>query len=126
MLMFNRRSAALALIGASFGLMQTAPALAQAWPSRPVTMVVPFTAGTTSDVIARSLAQELHQKLGQPFIIENKGGAGGNIGAMNVARANADGYTILFATTLFVLLFFLHPSPLLDGAEAAAAVLFSG
>ncbi len=99
MLMFNRRSAALALIGASFGLMQTAPALAQAWPSRPVTMVVPFTAGTTSDVIARSLAQELHQKLGQPFIIENKGGAGGNIGAMNVARANADGYTILFATT---------------------------
>ena len=99
MLMFNRRSAALALIGASFGLMQTAPALAQVWPSRPVNMVVPFTAGTTSDVIARSLAQELHQKLGQPFIIENKGGAGGNIGAMNVARANADGYTILFATT---------------------------
>ncbi|HWK95304.1 MAG TPA: tripartite tricarboxylate transporter substrate binding protein [Pseudolabrys sp.] len=99
MKMLNRRSAAMVLIGAAFGLTQAAPAYAQAWPSRPVTMVVPFTAGTTSDVIARSLAQELHQKLGQPFIIENKGGAGGNIGAMNVARANADGYTILFATT---------------------------
>jgi tripartite-type tricarboxylate transporter receptor subunit TctC len=97
--MLNRRVAAMALIGAAFGLTQTAPVRAQAWPSRPVTMVVPLTAGTTSDVIARSLAQELHQKLGQPFIIENKGGAGGNIGATNVARANPDGNTILFATT---------------------------
>lgn len=99
MYMFNRRLATMALVGAAFGLAHTLPAHAQAWPSRPVTMVVPFTAGTTSDVIARSLAQELHQKLGQPFIIENKGGAGGNIGATAVARANADGYTILFATT---------------------------
>jgi len=95
----NRRMAALTLAGAALGLAQTAPAFADNWPSRPVTMVVPFTAGTTSDVIARSLAQELHQKLGQPFVIENKGGAGGNIGATAVARANADGYTILFATT---------------------------
>ncbi len=95
----NRRMAALTLAGAALGLAQTAPAFADNWPSRPVTMVVPFTAGTTSDVIARSLAQELHQKLGQPFIVENKGGAGGNIGATAVARANADGYTILFATT---------------------------
>jgi tripartite-type tricarboxylate transporter receptor subunit TctC len=62
-------------------------------------MIVPFTAGTTSDVIARSLAQELSAKLGQTFVIENKGGAGGNIGATVVARAPADGYTILFATT---------------------------
>lgn len=99
MYMFNRRLATMALVGAAFGLTHTLPAHAQAWPSRPVTMVVPFTAGTTSDVIARSLAQELHQKLGQPFIIENKGGAGGNIGATAVARANADGYTVLFATT---------------------------
>ncbi len=95
----NRRMAALTLAGAALGLAQAAPAFADNWPSRPVTMVVPFTAGTTSDVIARSLAQELNQKLGQPFVIENKGGAGGNIGATAVARANADGYTILFATT---------------------------
>lgn len=95
----NRRMAALTFAGAALGLAQAAPAFADNWPSRPVTMVVPFTAGTTSDVIARSLAQELNQKLGQPFVIENKGGAGGNIGATAVARANADGYTILFATT---------------------------
>lgn len=95
----NRRMAALGLMSAALLLTQAAPVFADAWPSRPITMVVPFTAGTTSDVIARSLAQELHQKLGQPFIIENKGGAGGNIGAGNVARANGDGYTILFATT---------------------------
>lgn len=95
----NRRMAALTFAGAALGLAQAAPAFADNWPSRPVTMVVPFTAGTTSDVIARSLAQELNQKLGQPFVVENKGGAGGNIGATAVARANADGYTILFATT---------------------------
>lgn len=95
----NRRSAALSIFGTALFLTQAAPGLAQTWPSRPVTLVVPFTAGTTSDVIARSLARELGDKLGQTVIVENKGGAGGNLGAMQVARANADGYTILFATT---------------------------
>lgn len=95
----NRSAAALAVLGTVLGFAQATPAHAQAWPSRPVTMVVPFTAGTTSDVIARSLAQELSAKLGQTFVIENKGGAGGNLGAAFVARAQPDGYTILFATT---------------------------
>lgn len=95
----NRSAAALAVLGTVLGFAQATPAYAQAWPSRPVTMVVPFTAGTTSDVIARSLAQELGAKLGQTFVIENKGGAGGNLGAAFVARAQPDGYTILFATT---------------------------
>ena len=72
---------------------------AQAWPTRPVTMVVPFTAGTTSDIIARGLAQHLSEKLGQTVVIDNRGGAGGNIGGAVVARAQNDGYTILFATT---------------------------
>jgi tripartite-type tricarboxylate transporter receptor subunit TctC len=95
----NRRAAIGGLAGAVLGLASAVPAHAQTWPSRPVTLLVPFTAGTTSDVIARSLAQELSMKLGQPFVIENKGGAGGNLGASSVARAAADGYTILFATT---------------------------
>lgn len=95
----NRRAVALGLLGAGLWFAQAAPSQAETWPSRPVTMVVPFTPGTTSDVIARSLAQELSAKLGQPFVVENKGGAGGNIGAAFVARAPADGYTILFATT---------------------------
>lgn len=94
---FNKSVAVLGLLGATLGFASAAHA--QAWPSRPVTIVVPFTAGTTSDVIARNLAQELSTKLGQSFVIENKGGAGGNIGAAFVARANPDGQTILFATT---------------------------
>lgn len=95
----NWRAVAMGLLAAGLWFAHAAPSCAETWPSRPVTMVVPFTPGTTSDVIARSLAQELSAKLGQPFVVENKGGAGGNIGAAFVARAPADGYTILFATT---------------------------
>ncbi|MBS0246557.1 MAG: tripartite tricarboxylate transporter substrate binding protein [Proteobacteria bacterium] len=99
MRIINRRRATLGLLGSALLLTQAAPALSDTWPSRPITMIVPFTAGTTSDVIARSLAHELGDKLKQTVIVENKGGAGGNLGAMAVARAPADGYTILFATT---------------------------
>lgn len=95
----NRRTTALGLLGAVLLFTHAAPSYAETWPARPITLVVPFTAGTTSDVIARSLALELGAKLGQTFVVENKGGAGGNIGAAVVARAPADGYTILFATT---------------------------
>jgi tripartite-type tricarboxylate transporter receptor subunit TctC len=94
----DRRAAVLGLLGTPW-LTRAARASAEAWPSRPVTMVVPFTAGGTSDVVARGLARELGEKLGQPFVIENRSGAGGNIGAAMVARAVADGTTILFATT---------------------------
>jgi tripartite-type tricarboxylate transporter receptor subunit TctC len=93
------RRAAIAGLGMIAWFALAAPSHAETWPSRPVTMVVPFAAGATSDIIARGLAHELSEKLGQPFVIENKGGAGGNIGAGGVARANPDGYTILFATT---------------------------
>lgn len=87
-----------ALLGLTV-LTQSAPSRADTWPSRTVTFVVAFTAGTTSDVIARRLAHDLSEKLGKSFIVENKGGAGGNIGATSVARSSPDGYTILFATT---------------------------
>lgn len=76
-----------------------APAGAQQWPTRPVTLVVPFTSGTTSDVVARAMEDHLSKALGQPIIIDNRGGAGGNIGATVVAKAKPDGYTILLATT---------------------------
>ena len=95
----NRRATTLGLLATAFCVAHAAPGYSQSWPTRPVTVVVPFTAGTTSDVIARGLAQELNARLGQPFVIENKGGAGGNIGAASVARSTPDGYTILFATT---------------------------
>jgi tripartite-type tricarboxylate transporter receptor subunit TctC len=73
-------------------------AIAEDWPARNVTMIVPFPAGGSTDILARAVAQELTEKLGKPFVIENRGGAGGNIGAAIVAKAKPDGYTILFTT----------------------------
>ena len=71
---------------------------AQAWPSRSVTMILPFSAGGGTDLLARALAQYLGETLGQQFIVDNRSGAGGNIGAAFVARAAPDGHTILFGT----------------------------
>jgi tripartite-type tricarboxylate transporter receptor subunit TctC len=73
-------------------------ARAQDWPQRQVTIVVPFSAGGTTDMFARILAQGLQQKFGTPFVVENRAGAGGNLGAAMVARAPKDGYTLLVGT----------------------------
>jgi tripartite-type tricarboxylate transporter receptor subunit TctC len=73
-------------------------ARAQDWPQRQVTIVVPFSAGGTTDMFARILAQGLQQKFGTPFVVENRAGAGGNVGAAMVARAPKDGYTLLVGT----------------------------
>jgi tripartite-type tricarboxylate transporter receptor subunit TctC len=77
-----------------------APATAQAeeWPARPITMIVPFPAGGSADAVARLIALELSDKLKQQVVVENRAGAGGNIGGTAVARAKPDGYTLLFAT----------------------------
>lgn len=72
---------------------------AQTWPTRPITMVVPFAAGGSTDITARMLAEKLGGILGQNIVVENKTGAGGNIGAAAVARATPDGYTILLHTS---------------------------
>lgn len=69
-----------------------------AWPAKPVRIVVPFAAGGTTDILARALAPELQKAFGQPFVIDNKPGAGGNNGAAEVAKAPGDGYTLLMGT----------------------------
>jgi tripartite-type tricarboxylate transporter receptor subunit TctC len=74
------------------------PANAQEWPSRQVNLIVPFSAGGTTDLFGRLLAQHMHAKFGQPFIVENRAGAGGNLGAGAVAKAAPDGYTFLVGT----------------------------
>ena len=70
-------------------------AMAQAWPSRPISLIVPFAAGGTTDVLARAIGQELSKSLGQPVLVESKPGAGATVGAEFVAKAKPDGYTLL-------------------------------
>jgi tripartite-type tricarboxylate transporter receptor subunit TctC len=82
----------------AFAAQAQAQAQAQDWPQRQVTIVVPFSAGGTTDMFGRILAQGLQQKYGTPFIVENRAGAGGNVGAAMVARAPKDGYTVLVGT----------------------------
>jgi hypothetical protein len=90
------------LVMASIGTTIGSLALADNYPSRPVKVVVPFAAGGPLDVVARAVSDKLSASLKQPFVIENRAGAGGNIGTEVVARAAPDGYTLLMvlATTL--------------------------
>jgi tripartite-type tricarboxylate transporter receptor subunit TctC len=92
---FSRRQA-LALTAAALAV----PSLthAQAWPAKPIKLVVPFPPGGLIDHMARLISQRLALELGQPVVIDNKPGAGGNLGAAEVARATADGYTLLMAS----------------------------
>ncbi len=88
------------LAAATLCAVNIAPAAAQtmAWPNKQVRIIVPFPAGGTTDVVARLLAQRLQEAWGQTVIVENKTGAGGNIGAVEVAKAPNDGYTLLMAS----------------------------
>lgn len=73
-------------------------ASAETWPSRPVTLIMPFAAGGGTDLLSRALAQDLTERLGQPFVVDNRAGAGGNLAAVLVAKSPPDGYTIIFGT----------------------------
>lgn len=94
----QRAAAAAALLLAS-GFGAVAATAETAYPSRPVTIIVPFAAGGSTDVQARLVAKSLQAVMGQPFVVENKAGASGSIGARAAAASKPDGYTLLFGTT---------------------------
>ena len=96
---FTRRTGLKTLAAATLAVAGMGTALAaDAYPDKPLTMIVPFSAGGTTDILARIVGQALGQELGQTIIIENKPGAGGNIGAQQASRAKADGYTLFMGT----------------------------
>src|SRR5688500_19426240 len=84
------------LIAVLFGALLVTSALAQSWPQKPVRFIVPFPPGGATDISARLLGEKLAQIWGQSVIIENRGGAGGSVGAAEAARATPDGYTLFF------------------------------
>jgi tripartite-type tricarboxylate transporter receptor subunit TctC len=94
---WTKRSLVASMAGALVAL-SGAVSAQDTYPSRPVTLVVPFAAGGSTDVVARLIAQKMSEGLGQQIIVENAAGAGGNLGATRVAKATPDGYTILMAT----------------------------
>ncbi len=91
---FLRLAALAVAMTAIFG----ADAFAQTYPSRPITLVVPFPAGSTTDLVGRILSEELSKAAGQQVVVDNRGGAGGGVGTEAVARAEGDGYTLLMGT----------------------------
>ncbi len=117
----QRREFLRLVAGASALSTASRTAWAQAYPARPVRIIVPFAAGGGSDVIARLIAQNLTENLGRQFYVENQVGAGGNIGMGNAARAAADGYTILFATSSYVVNPSLFPKVPYDPDKTVAA-----
>jgi len=97
-------------------------ALANAYPERPIRVVVPYAAGGATDVVARVLAEAMAPLLPQPLVIENRGGAGGMVGAEVVARAPADGHTVLFNNTGHAALRVLVPNPPIDPITSLQAI----
>jgi tripartite-type tricarboxylate transporter receptor subunit TctC len=112
------QSAAMALLGASW----TTPARAESYPSRPVRWVVPYTAGGATDVLSRLICQRLSERLGQAFFVENKPGAGSNIGTQAVIGAPPDGYTLLLTSTANAINASFDPSLPYDFASGIAPV----
>ena len=98
------------------------PAGAQSWPSKRVSVVVPFTAGSATDIMARTVTQRLSEQLGQPFVVENRPGAGGTIGVGAVARADPDGHTILVHSSSYTITPTTYPGTPYDTVRDLAGI----
>ena len=107
---------------ATAAMLAALPASAQTWPDKPVHVVVPFTAGSATDVVARSVAQAMSKNLGQVFVVENKPGAGGTIGSVQVAKSAPDGYTLLVNSSAHTVNPSIYPSLSYDTAKDLPAV----
>ncbi len=90
-------------IAAFAGCLVSSAALAQSWPTKRVQVIVPFTAGSATDIMARTVTQRLSEQLGQPFVVENRAGAGGTLGVAAVAKADPDGHTILVHSSSYTI-----------------------
>ena len=95
----NRRTLTLTAITLLTAALTPLSALAQAYPNKPIRLIVPFPAGGATNILARALSQKLGEKIGQPVVVENRPGAGGTIGADAASKSAADGYTLLLATS---------------------------
>ena len=97
--MFKRRTLTLNAVTLLIAALAPLSVLAQAYPNKPIRLIVPFPAGGATDILARALSQKLGEKIGQTVVVENRPGAGGTIGADAAAKSIADGYTLLLATS---------------------------
>src|ERR1700761_718032 len=102
----------------------TSPAFAQTYPSKQITLIIPFAAGGSNDIVARAIGKELSEAWGQPVIAENRPGAGGVIGAAAVATAPPDGYTLLLVSTTFTINAAIKKSMPFDTAKAFTPIAF--
>jgi len=106
-------------------LLRAAPARADTWPSRSIRVIVPYSAGSTTDIIARIVLESVAPRLGQTIVVENRGGAGGTIGAQAVHQAPADGYTLLVASSGHSATPVIYPrAPFDPAADFSAIALF--
>src|SRR5256885_16816830 len=96
----------------------TSFASAQAWPTKPVKIIVPFTAGSATDILARTFGQKLSEYWGQAVVVENRPGAGGTIGTGIVANPPADGYTLLVTSAAYAVNPYMYPNLPFDTRKA--------
>jgi tripartite-type tricarboxylate transporter receptor subunit TctC len=110
------------LIAAGLLLATLVPAASQSWPTKPVRVIVPFTAGSAVDIVARAVMEQVSNQIGQPVIVENRGGAGGTLGVGMVAKADPDGHTILVHSTTHAVTATTYANPGYDARKDFAAI----
>src|SRR5476651_2823382 len=112
---------------AAFPVLVSSSAMAQAWPTKPIRMIVPLAPGATADIVARIYADELTKALGQNIVVDNKTGAGGTIATAEASRAAPDGYTVLLISQGTVVFNIgLYPKPGYDPTKDFDAVALAG